>query len=199
MSTEIYCPDCGGLISNLDDPAIKRCSCMAASGGSDSSLMGSDLAPLPGNVSSNRAPGSNGPSSSSSSSSSNSAPAPVKVCCACGKDLAGKKRIKDSRGLYWCPACSDADNKKKSPARNGKGEICPDCGRSFPDSKMLDFQLTRVCVTCYKERAKQGEKEQKKDYARKVHNAHERRTLLKLCIVAVVLILITTARQLGWF
>jgi predicted RNA-binding Zn-ribbon protein involved in translation (DUF1610 family) len=40
--------------------------------------------------------------------------AAVKRCVACGRDVAGTKRMKDSQGRYWCVDCGEADLKKKT-------------------------------------------------------------------------------------
>jgi hypothetical protein len=42
--------------------------------------------------------------------------AAVKRCVACGRDVAGTKRMKDSQGRYWCVDCGEADLKKKAKA-----------------------------------------------------------------------------------
>ena len=52
--------------------------------------------------------------------------AAVKRCVACGRDVAGTKRMKDSQGRYWCVDCGEADLKKKaktsaSASRSGPG------------------------------------------------------------------------------
>ena len=40
----------------------------------------------------------------------------AKRCVACGKDVAGAKRMKDSQGRYWCVDCGMADQRKKIKA-----------------------------------------------------------------------------------
>lgn len=46
----------------------------------------------------------------------------AKLCCKCGKDLAGAQRMKDSDGRYWCPNCHEEDRlvKKYGFAEAGK-------------------------------------------------------------------------------
>lgn len=70
-----------------------------------------------------------------------------KVCCACGKDLTGHTRFRDSVG-YWCKSCHRTDVQRK------KGVKCGDCGREFPESKLIEFEGTLRCLTCEKERQK---------------------------------------------
>ena len=165
MSTDILCPDCGGVIGAAE-PGVKRCSCVAPT--------------------------------------SKTAPAQVadvtKVCSACGKDVSNRPRKKDERGLYWCTECIDAEDAKKR-ARKLKAsgmETCPDCSRQFPEKSMREFQLTRLCPTCFKERTKLSEKEEKKQFSKKAHKQYEYRTLLRLALLATFLILIAAAKQMGW-
>ena len=40
----------------------------------------------------------------------------AKRCIACGKDVSGTKRMKDSQGKYWCVDCGTADQRKKIKA-----------------------------------------------------------------------------------
>src|SRR5687768_8757866 len=52
----------------------------------------------------------------------------AKICCKCGADVAGKKRLKDHHGAYWCADCSADDEKRKRLLENG---ICAGCGDAF--------------------------------------------------------------------
>jgi hypothetical protein len=53
----------------------------------------------------------------------------AKICCKCGADVAGKKRLKDHSGNYWCADCNLADEKRKRLLEMG---ICSACGQHFP-------------------------------------------------------------------
>ncbi len=70
-----------------------------------------------------------------------------KVCCKCGKNVAGKKRMKDHEGRYWCISCGEEDQKKKRLAAGG---ICSGCGDSFPESQLTEFGTLPYCKTCIK-------------------------------------------------
>lgn len=73
-----------------------------------------------------------------------------KVCCMCGTVVSGRQRYKDSYGQYWCIPCAD----KEETARKGKVVACPDCGKRFRESDLINVGLTSVCSTCVKGRTK---------------------------------------------
>ena len=119
-------------------------------------------------------------------------PKVTKTCYVCGKDLTGRKRLKDHLGRYWCKECSDADDR----AKKREDELrCPDCGRVFPDHKLVYFQTERVCQTCYKEREKALERKVAKYGAEKAHKAEEVNKLKWMAIIAGVLIVLATIFQ----
>src|SRR6266545_4775007 len=95
---------------------------------------------------------------------------PEKSCYICGVDLVGKKRLKDHLGRYWCQSCADADERAKKRADELR---CPDCGRMFPDHKLIYFQTERVCHTCYKERERALERKIAKHGIETVHKKAE--------------------------
>src|SRR5947209_8308641 len=66
---------------------------------------------------------------------------PSKTCYVCGKALEGRRRLKDKLGRYWCKDCADADERLKKREEDLR---CPDCGRVFPDHKLVYFQTDRV-------------------------------------------------------
>jgi len=71
-----------------------------------------------------------------------------KICCSCGQSVAGKKRLKDDRGQYWCIPCAEKEETKK---HGGRVE-CPDCHRMMREDAMIAVELTKVCPTCHRER-----------------------------------------------
>src|SRR5262245_20813875 len=109
METEITCPDCGKIIAPAGEVAEnRRCHCAEEKGRErtvHSVVSGAKLAPTPESAK------------------------PAKSCYVCGKDLVGKKRLKDHLGRYWCADCAAADERHK---QRDKELRCPDCGRSFP-------------------------------------------------------------------
>jgi DNA-directed RNA polymerase subunit RPC12/RpoP len=73
-------------------------------------------------------------------------PPAEKVCCKCGVDLTGKKRLKDSLG-YWCPECHKEDQKSKEV----QGVKCDQCGRIVPEKSLSNSDGKRVCSRCFRE------------------------------------------------
>ena len=78
--------------------------------------------------------------------------ATTKACVACGKNLNGQPRMKDSQGRYWCMECGQEDKRKK--AFGVAGHACTACGQSFPDHELSKFGNQRLCTACVKRRNK---------------------------------------------
>lgn len=160
MSTEVVCPDCGKVIAprgSVSDSMRCRCAEAATS------------------------------SARSSAPESDELTATEKKCYVCGKSLAGRTRLKDHLGRYWCKECAAADER----AKRRQDELrCPDCGRVFPEKKLVYFQATRVCSTCFKEREKVLEKKIVRDNFDKTHKRHEMKQLKWMAIAAIGLLLI---------
>src|SRR5580700_9897227 len=108
MSTELICPDCGGVIGADGSEAGRACTCFASSSNSSRSTS-TEIQP--------------GEENSDTVVDQVETPK-AKVCCQCGKDLTGHRRLRDSRG-YWCYACHKLDKEANKP----KGEKCEGCSR----------------------------------------------------------------------
>ena len=76
----------------------------------------------------------------------------AKICCKCGIDVAGKKRVKDRQGNYWCADCSRADEKRK---RLVEGGICAGCGEHFFGPGLTLIGDATYCKKCLRTRAKE--------------------------------------------
>ena len=132
----LTCPDCGGIIGG-DPSQGKVCICFSSS---SSAKKVEELEPQ-----------------TSSDTSVVDSPAPVaKVCCKCGKDLTGKKRLRDSRG-YWCYACHKLDME----ANKAEGVRCADCGRVVAESALTEYDGVRICSACRADR-KEFDREKKR-------------------------------------
>ena len=94
------------------------------------------------------------PSSKPSSSESQ------KLCCNCGKDVTGRKRLKDSQGRYWCPTCGKKDEKQKKIRAEQTRTACTMCGTEIAVQNVLTYDGRFVCRKCYGE---QKEMEKKTD------------------------------------
>jgi hypothetical protein len=87
------------------------------------------------------------------SASSDGVETPVtseKICVACGKDVAGKKRFKDSAGQYWCYECGVRDSVQRHPE---EGTECPDCKGRFAPVDMVELEGKQYCKPCSEKRA----------------------------------------------
>lgn len=116
-----------------------------------------------------------------------------KTCYICAKSLAGRTRFKDHLGRYWCKECAAADERAK---RREEELTCPDCSRVFPEHKLVYFQTTRVCPSCFKEREKALEKKVVKYTMTKVEKQHEWKQLKWLALISGGLIVLATVFQM---
>lgn len=122
---------------------------------------------------------------------SGAAPAPSagveKLCCACGKNVAGHKRFKDAEGRYWCYDCGVEDHIAKHPE---DGIACADCGGKFAPSKLVQFDDEVYCEPCVtkKRQAKKREEQRKAAVEQEAREQERRRkmTLIAAAVVAVV-------------
>ena len=111
----------------------------------------------------------------------------AKICCVCGADVAGKKRLKDHHGNYWCADCSASDDKKN---RLIEGGICAGCGQHFPPHGVTVIGHETFCKACLKTRARK----ETGTFLASVKDMlsgsrdHEKRTALTFIIISVVLI-----------
>lgn len=118
----------------------------------------------------------------------------VKYCCQCGKDLTGKKRLRDSEG-YWCYDCHKADQ----ATRKIQGEACADCGRIVAPAALSEYAGLRICQFCRTQRKQMGKKSRRSE---KVHTgayqAQDRKRLLIWAgLVALLLFIIILGRHFG--
>jgi hypothetical protein len=166
MSTDLICPDCGGIIGgNSEDPG-RACTCWS------------------------NKPAMNGLESGSQSSGDTvieKAAPQAKICCQCGKELDGKKRLRDSRG-YWCYACHKLDQEANKP----KGEKCADCGRKVAAAALSDFEGRRICGSCRNDRKELAVAQRRRDGidTKGYDQLDKRRLFWMLGIVAVLLTII---------
>jgi hypothetical protein len=72
-----------------------------------------------------------------------------KTCVSCGKDVSGQKRMKDSKGQYWCIDCGKADQAKKQSA-GSTASLCSGCNESFPAAMLTRWGKKQYCTPCLK-------------------------------------------------
>ncbi len=189
METDVVCPDCGKVIAprgSMED--VLRCRC----GEKGPRLKLDEVSTRP-NISvpiPDIAPPADEPEPDESPTVTATR---EKRCYVCSKSLAGRTRLKDHLGRYWCKECSAADERR----RKREDELrCADCSRVFPANKLQYFQTDRVCATCFKERERVLEKKIVKSNVNKIEKHHEWRTLKWMAIVAGGLILVATIFQI---
>ena len=135
MIDEMLCPDCGGVVGATETTdAGPPCRCFEYLNASHGSSL----------------------SGQSVEASLVDAPRPVvpKICIKCGKDVAGHRRVKDSRG-YTCVDCAKEEIKQE---RGGRVR-CRSCGHLVKEETLEDYEGTKICMTCMAER-KRLQKEQ---------------------------------------
>lgn len=191
METDIVCPECGKVIApagSVED--VVRCRCGEQRGPKvrveEVSTRPRISVPIP-----------TVPQQAQEEKDDREASAALqsteKTCYICGRSLAGRTRFKDHLGRYWCKECAAADERAK---RREEELTCPDCGRVFPEHKLVYFQTTRVCPSCFKEREKALEKKIVKSNINKVEKQHEWKQLKWLALVSGGLILLATLFQM---
>jgi hypothetical protein len=109
-----------------------------------------------------------------------------KICCSCGENVAGKKRLKDDAGQYWCIPCAEREDQK----RHGGKLQCPDCHRFLREDAMIAVELTKVCPTCYRERQEMAKKNPVIRNARydAEYRKHEMKKIKSLALFALGLV-----------
>lgn len=186
METDVVCPDCGKVIAPKG--AVEnslRCRC----GETRDSQLSPDEVSVHPSISVNvplAAERTEHAADEIEADETPSAPK-TKACYICGKDLTGRIRLKDHLGRYWCRECAKADERAKKREEQLK---CPDCGRVVPENKLVYFQTTRVCTTCFKAREKELEKKIKKAAAVKIHEKSEWQSIKVMAMIAVVLLVL---------
>lgn len=108
-----------------------------------------------------------------------------KVCCKCGKELEGKKRFKDSLG-YWCEACHFTERRQEKV----KHVPCDACGRYVEPYRLTEYENIKICGRCLKERKRQSRKTLRPIVFGSAHREQEKRSMVTLALLALVLLLI---------
>jgi hypothetical protein len=130
------------------------------------------------------------PSSSSGMSSSESVDGAVieKICVVCGENVAGRPRLKDREGRYFCIACGEADSERK----HSVGTPCTDCKKKFPDNQLQLHNEQPVCEACLTKRH-----QEERDAARRLRAQHEeeeeRRARKKQIIIGIAVVVVAIA------
>lgn len=166
---KVICPDCGGVVG-APGPGEVACDCRAEpapdlqpesvdSGETKSDTVSIATPTIPG-----------------------SGPPAVKPCAVCGRELAGHRRYKDSRG-YVCPQCMKQEEEDKIAGKVS----CPRCKRKVREAGIVTFNGRKMCRSC-----QLSLQESKKVLVHKVASKHydsqEKRTVFILLGVVGILV-----------
>jgi hypothetical protein len=108
----------------------------------------------------------------------------AKLCRVCGKDLAGRTRLRDKLG-YICAACAKAEDEAEAHLLT-----CPDCHRKLKDAAFVNFHGTLICKRCYSDRMHDDKPHVEKVDLAYHHHAERRRLKIMLAIAAGLILLI---------
>jgi recombinational DNA repair protein (RecF pathway) len=69
----------------------------------------------------------------------------AKHCVKCGRDVNGRKRMKDSQGRYWCYECGANDEAQKG---NTLMTSCAGCGKPTSPTHLYKVGEQYFCPNC---------------------------------------------------
>ena len=197
MIGEMTCPDCGGIVGATETTdAGPPCRCFADHASPMSASMSGTLT---GTMAGRFGLGTDAnvadpldPSNATASDLLSASPPPpsepavvVKVCRACGTDVAGHRRYKDSLG-YLCEPC-----KREEEKRENQGRVrCRVCGKLVKEENLTAYEGTKMCPTCHEERLTVRKTEIKRMGFRGARTRDELRQIYITLAAAGVLVLI---------
>ena len=160
----VVCPDCGGVIGGSSGGGGRRaCTCVfAGTRAGDAIPSKHDTVrieiPLPADVNEKK-----------------------KLCIVCGKDVAGHRRIKDSRG-YMCYQCA-----KDEMAAEKEGTVrCAECARRVKPAGLVEYGGIKICKKCFNDH-KEVKRKAVKKVATRHYELHEKKTLKILAVLFGIL------------
>jgi hypothetical protein len=176
MGPVVHCPDCGGVVgATTTTDAGPPCRCFA------------DLPARP-------APGGDDAPESENERTATDAPATVveKLCALCGKNVAGHRRLKDSRG-YICLDCAKAEK----AAGKIQGVKCPKCMRVVKEESLNELDGQRMCQRCLRE-ARELRRPGSKRFRKIDHQHFEQQNKTQLYVLAGVALVLLIIMLIGW-
>jgi hypothetical protein len=175
MSVDLICPECGGVIGGVgvDSQGRGPCTCFSNSTEEAEEKDGTVSIPSPQAV-----------------IERTTSSMPEKVCIVCGKNLSGHRRVKDSRG-YMCYRCAKEEINKEQA-----GTIpCAECGRRVKEKGLISYLGIKICRRCYEDH-KESKRKMVKKIATKQYEIHEKRSLIILAVIFIILGMIVLFTQL---
>lgn len=185
----VYCPDCGGVVgAKTVTEAGHPCKCFAGvMPKREDPLEGvGEAAPLGGDGNDDTA------ATESPTGVETGKPVAEKLCVLCGKNVAGHRRVKDSRG-YLCLDCARAERARSKP----QGVKCPKCGRVVKEESIGLHEGQRMCQRCLRE-ARELRRPGSKRF-RKIDDQHfERANKTQLIVLSAVALVLLVIMLIGW-
>jgi hypothetical protein len=115
-----------------------------------------------------------------------------KICVVCGANVAGKPRMKDGEGRYWCYECGITDTQRKHPVP------CSDCGGEFPQTELADFQGVSVCTACADKRKLAARREAARIAAAEEEARHQELRRHRLLLAGIIVGCVTAFVLIFW-
>lgn len=109
------------------------------------SLAATPAEPLP--LADDETPADDGSAEGSDSTANGMKVVEEKVCCKCGKNVAGHRRFHDEHG-YWCYECNKADKAQKHAGKPQGVRCRGGCGRIVPEQALVEYEGKRMCQLC---------------------------------------------------
>jgi hypothetical protein len=180
MAVDLICPECGGIIgaSDIEENGRGPCTCLEDEPAASPRVDKSDTAVMP-----------SPPPEQAPRSKPSKPDAGAKICLACGKDVTGHRRTKDSRG-YMCLACAKAEIAAKK-----EGTIpCAQCRRRVKPAGLVLHRGEQICKLCFQAH-KDAEKKIIKSVPDQHYREHEKQKLVILGAIFFILLLIVIWRS----
>lgn len=108
-----------------------------------------------------------------------------KLCRICQKDLTGRSRLKDEKG-YICKKCSDEEFAAEDE-RDKDAIECPECHRKLKMQAFVEYRGTLICRRCHTDHMDTDKVKVAQLGELTAHKEHDKRGLIALAIVAVVI------------
>lgn len=188
---ELTCPECGGRIGLSSDstlPGQKPCTCF-------------EVKPQKRRLPDEPDPVDMVPLVSTATDPTDPhAPRPdgKKLCRVCGKNLAGRSRLKDSKG-YICKTCSDTEYEAEAEAERDAIE-CPECHRKLKAGGFVEWRGNLICKRCHSHHQENDRLKVAKLGELTLHNKEEKKSALTLTVICGVLALMLAVKTfiIGW-
>lgn len=108
-------------------------------------------------------------------------------------DVSGRKRVKDGLG-YYCYDCYQAEERRLHQGR----VRCRACGRLTKPEVLTEYEGIRMCPQCLAERQELQKQQIQRIGMATTQKRYEKRQIIALCVVLVVLLMLIVLGRLHW-